>query len=468
MNTEIGLARLYLQELRALPRARFGLAALSLVAAALTALAVVVIPSPLGLWSYALLVYGTGPVLLGAFSALQMANLRASRLTHSLYTLPVRSRTVLGAHLLVALTLGGLYLAATLPFLGVAALYVAVPTGVLRLLLGGAVLIVFAIMLGTMVGVFSTGRSVAAPVGLTTAFLFLAMLAIPPNASLQLDGALQGSLLMRVLHMSPYVLVSDGLGLLGPSVAAAARSPALALSLVALQVGAMFMITTWAFVREQGPERWETGPTRRVGLIALAMLVLLAVPLAVADDAYAPLEERQSDRYGSSSHTDGASVVVVPRGTAAADADFRDHRSGTSEHPLDATGPNARDLLIRLPVDKGEPLHDVAVTFDTDPYLTVSPTHMMRQPASPESDADHVVLRIPIVLTPHDPLDLTDNTYQLWTNVTYTVDGVGQTGRVLSALEADVPWALAQLGAAGAPLFLVATASALARRVRVG
>lgn len=469
MSPELSLTNLYLQELRALPRTRYALSGLGLFALVLTVLAVVVIPSPLGMWSFALLVYGLGPVLLGAFAALQMSNLRVSRLTHSLYTLPVRSRTVLGANLLVALTLAAFFLAATLPFLVVAALHITVPLSVLRLLLGGAFLLVFAVTFGTLVGVFFTGRSVAAPVGLTIAFLFLAMLAIPPSALLQSDGALQGSLLMQVLHMSPYVLVSDGLGLLGPSVAAVARSPGLALFIVTLQIVTMLAITTWVFVREQGPERWESGPTRRVALVVLATLVVLGVPLAVADDAYAPLDVEKSDRYGSSSRTDGAWLTLVPRETAAADADFRTDGAGTAADPLDATGPNPRDLLIRLPVAAHAALQDVRVTLEADPYLTVDTKMVvMEQVTGAERDAHGVVLRIPVVLTPLDPLDLTGNTYQLWTNVTYRADGEDRTGQVISALQADVPWAHAQLGAAGAPLVVVATVGAISRRLRVG
>ncbi|MBW3583943.1 MAG: hypothetical protein KY455_12690 [Euryarchaeota archaeon] len=465
MHRTIHLPSLYAQELRALPRARFALAGLAVFAVVLTALAVVVIPSPSGLWSFALLVYGVGPVVTGTLSALLMARLRADGLTQTLFTMPVRSRTVLGTHLLVGLTLGMFYLAATLPFLGVVALHIGVPASVLRLLLGGVLLQFFAVVFGTLVGVFFTGRSVAGAVGLTAGFLILGMLAIPPVASMQLGGAFQGSLVMRMLHMSPYVLVSDGLGLLEPSVAAAAVAPMRALMVVTAQVLAMSALAMHIYVKEQGPDRWEGRTGRRLGLGAGALVVLLVAPLVVAGDDYMPIDEVVSERYGSSSYSKGAIVLVVPQGTPVAEAT----RDG--EHPLDATGQNRRDLLVVLPAQAGRGLHDVRVVFGTDPYLTIEPNLVFLESlARPERHAHGAVVRIPVVLTPSEPLDLTSNVYQLWTNVTYTIDGETEprVGAALSALEADVPWALVQLGAAGAPLALTATFGAVMRRLRVG
>ena len=478
MTHPVPFRRLLLEEVRALPRVRFALAGAAVLAGVLLALGALVATSLDGAWSFALVAYGILPAALAGFAGAHMASLRATRFGQALYTTPVRSGHVLAARLTVALGLGALYLLATLPFLGLAAAHVEVDARVARALLMGVGVLAFAAAFGTMIGVLLAGRSAAAPAILGAGFTLASFFAMTFAMGMLHAPADADPVLLRALHVSPHLLLSDALGVIAGQSGVAAETPGRALALFLAETLACVAIAAWAYTRAQGPEGWE-GPRRgRVALAALAVATLL-LPVVAADASYERVPGFARQGRGWSSETQNASLLLVPPGAAA--PDFGERHSGTLQHPLLLDRANARDLLVLVPAEPGRALRDVEVTVEPGPSLQVDARRFAvgDAPTPPRGRMDPdafgggwqgAVLRVPLVLTPSDPLDLTGNAYALRVNVTYRVEGEAEprSSMVLAALRGDVAWARAQMALAGAPAVLLAAGAALARRVRVG
>ncbi|HWH09406.1 MAG TPA: hypothetical protein VNX21_09410 [Candidatus Thermoplasmatota archaeon] len=478
MAEPVPFRRLLLEEVRALPRVRFALPGAAALAAVLLAMGALVATSLDGVWSFALVAYGILPSALAGVAAAQMASLRATRFGQALYTTPVRSGQVLAARLLVALGLGALYLLATLPFLALAAAHVEVDARVLRALLQGLGVLVFSAAFGTMVGVLLAGRSVAGPALLAGGFVLLSFFAMTFAMGMLHMPADADPLLLRALHASPHLLLSDALGVVAGHTGVAARRPGLALGLFAVETLACVAVAAWAYTRAQGPEGWEAPRGRRTALAALAVAALL-LPVAAADAAYERVPGFSKQARGWSSEARNGSVLLVPPGAGV--PEFGERHSGTLEHPLLLGRANARDLLVLVHAPHGRALLGVEVTLDPGASLEVDARRFdlgdVRDAPAGRTEPDAwgrgwsgVVLRVPVTLTPRDPLDLTANAYALRVNATYLVDGEAEprAAQVLAALRGDVAWVRAQMALAGAPAVLLAAGAALARRVRVG
>ena len=474
--------RLYLEELRALPRGRFALAGAAVLCALLAFLAGVLGAGQSGLWAFSLVAYAIGPSLFAGLAAAQVAGLRTTRFAHSLYTTPVRKGEVLAAKVLVTATAGALYLLATLPFLLVASWHVAIPSYVGDFLAMGVGLLAFGTALGTLLGVLLTGRSAAGAIALGLGFMVLSIFAVPTAVSLQAKPGGGDESVLRVLHLSPHLLLSDGLGLMAGEGAGVVATPLRALALVALGVAGMLGLAAWAYLREQGVEGWESPAPRRAALVGL-LAALLLLPALAAEVAYhdAGPEERDGPGRMAMGEMRNGTVAVVRPGAPAAHAPFSDFFGGTFADPLDAGRANARDLLVLLPAPEGSVLLDVRVTLRGEDGLGVA------APAERDlgriDDAERgtagepgmrlvkgLVVRLPVSLTPSDPRDLSSNWYHLRVLVTYRVEGdeTARTAEIVFPLRADVPGAGLQMALAGAPLFLLATTASVLRRVRVG
>lgn len=478
MTRPVPFRRLLLEEARALPRGRFVLPGAALLATLLAAMGVLVATSLDGVWSFALVAYGILPAALAGYAAAQMASLRATRFGQALYTTPVRSGQVLAARLLVALGLGALYLLATLPFLAIAAWHVDVDARVVRALLQGLGILAFAAAFGTMVGVLLAGRSIAGPAILGAGFTLLSFFAMTFTMGMLHMPADADPVVLRALHVSPHVLLSDARGVVAGDTGVAAEDPARALGLYAAETLACVAIAAFAYTRAQGPEGWEGPRARRVALVALAVATLL-LPVAAADVSYERVPGFAKQGRGWSSEARNGSVLLVPPGAEA--PDFGERHSGTLERPLLLDRPNARDLLVLVPAPAGRALLGVEVTVEPGPSLEADAGRFalgdVPDAARGRMDPDAwgggwegAVLRVPVVLTPRDALDLTANAYSLQVNVTYRVEGEAEERdtQVLAALRGDVAWVRTQMALAGAPAVLLAAGAALSRRVRVG
>jgi hypothetical protein len=475
MTPPVPLHRLVREEARALPRGRFALAGAAVLAAALALLGSVVATSWDGLWNFAILAYGFAPALFAGFAASHVSSLRATRFGQSLYTTPVRSRDVLLAKILVMLGLAGLYFLATLPFLAVTAIHVDVPPQVLRFALVGAGMLVFAIAFGTMLAVLMPGRSASAPAVLATGAVLLSFFAMPYAWQSQFPHAAGSGDDLRLVRVSPHLLLNDATDLMAPYMHHSAAAPGRALFLFVLETAACFGIALWAYTRAQGPETWESRPAHRVALVALAVAALL-LPAVAAASGYERLPGDLQVGRSWSTDTRNASIMLVPHGEAV--AEFHLTLAGTRDQPLEAGERNARDLVLRLPAPADRAVESVSFTVEGAGGLDVSRTRFeIADVGAPGAGIQverwpegGVVLRVPLALTPKEPLDLTHNYYPLWVNVTYALDGETTTreGAVATSVRADVPGVRLHMALAGAPLLIGTTTAALQRRLRIG
>ena len=475
------LMRVYVEELRALPRGRFALAGAASLAAFVAFLAVVIsATSNSGLWGFGIFVHLVLPTAFAAFSATQVSGARASRFVQPLFTTPLRKSTWLAAKVLVALTLGGLYILATLPFYAVAELHVGLSEAMKDFVLIGAGLIVFGVALGTFLGVAFTGRSVAAPVSVAILFMVTSVLAGMYSGTMLAAPEGTSAAAQRLAHLSPVVLLADATDLYEAQ-GYLAGDPMRSLALYALEVVGFLTLAFRIFLRHQGIEGWESGGARRSGILALAAL-LVVTPIAAADVDYKPIDESNTMPTMVAPETHGAAVAILPRGGDASKANF-DFFGGTYERPLEVSVENEVDLLVALPVDADATLYNVTVrlegrrglAFVTEPNLTYEAlsgleTVTVRNPMIGGPSWQGVVLRILATILPADPTDLSMNIYGIEATVTYRVndDPAPRQGHAVLPLRADSPGATLHLALAGIPIPLVVGIAALGRRARHG
>lgn len=270
---------LYVQELRALTRGRYvwyGLACLYALF-----LFLMVGPGLRELEVYLQTVYLIAPAVFAPVAALQFAGPRSTRFVQAVYTTPVRQSTYFFAKLGVLLSAGALYFLATLPLVILYWMHVGVPPVYVDHMLGGALLILFAIAFGSFVGIVFTGRSVAAPV--TVSLLpFLLLFGIPLVTTVQerlahdLEVATWQLLALRALHLGPHVNIMESLGV--PSWAAGVEDPSLALTMFLLSMAGLLATAFWIYLMHQSTETWKDTRGARA-LVLLMAALFLALPM---------------------------------------------------------------------------------------------------------------------------------------------------------------------------------------------
>lgn len=470
------LGRIYLEELRGLPRARFALGGAAALAALLTLLAALVGAQQGGVTGLGIIAYAMAPALFAGFAAAQVSGLRASRFTHSLYTTPVRQGEVLAAKVAVSLTVCALYLLATLPFVAVGGMHVGVAEELVDFFLMGAGVLVFATAFGTLLGVLFTGRSMVAPIALSVGFLVLSIFAVPYAIQLLSQPRGADSLVLHVLHLSPHLLMADAVGLLTHESGHAIASPGFALALVLGQSAVLLALAWWAYAREQGVEGWEA-PFARRALLATLVVAVLVSPVALASTTYTKERaEPDFERFLAWSDDRNGTAHLVAPGTPAAEARFGDFFAGTFEDPLLVDRANVRDILLRLPLPAGTALADVRARVEGEDVAVEPAERDLGLLASPEASADAQlgrqgpVVRIPVTLTPSEPRSLGGNYHAMTVHLTYRLDNETTPREVAIhfPVRADVAHAELQMVAAGAPLVLLPAIAGIVRRVRVG
>lgn len=373
------------EEVRALPRGRWGLlaAAAWLVAVTLLVAGVLGSEGP-ALFSILVMMYVLPTLALAPITAGYVASDRSTRFVQSVFTAPVRRGEYLVAKLLPPLLLGALYLAATMPFHLVYAWRVGLSPLALPFLGLAAALILCLVAVGGLLGVLFTSRGTAAPTGAALAFAAFSGLAPIGLALAQTlsQGAVREALL-RALHLSPVMLLFDAAGLHGFVVPGAPLRAALALALLTL--GA-FLLAAWVFVRHQAAETWET--TRSgAALVAAALLAVALLPMAVADTAYGDPAPRVRQSGGD------LGVLLLPRGGAL-------EQGPRHDDPLPLGRPLEMDVILVFGNTTSLPLLDLELasananatfTFqasglervdDLPPTEPGSPQQMLRVPAT--------------------------------------------------------------------------------------
>ncbi|MBI2077443.1 MAG: hypothetical protein HYT80_03600 [Euryarchaeota archaeon] len=361
---------LYAEGLRAITRSKMSAVSLAILLGGVALFAVFVGTYADGNDIFLFLAYLVVPSGVAALAAIQLATPRTTKFVQAVFTAPVSRPAYLAAHVAVAVTVGALYIAFTLPFMGLHALHDAMPPDFASYVAAGLLLTLHGAAFGTLAGTVCTGRSII-PAALVGALPILLLLCVPlvfaAVWSWEYDpvtgvGALSrdSRILLHLAHASPHVNVMDGLGLWSEEVVP--KQPVRStLWLLGSAVG-MIVSAAWIFLRLQGVEDWESSGRKQAGA-AFLVLALLAAPAIQpdADNYRNPEDLFESGGYYYDDGSRRAEPFVVSRGTPADIITFYNSRW---ERPLKIGAPNLVDVVIPLVAPDGTNVTAVNVTFE--------------------------------------------------------------------------------------------------------
>ena len=477
MNMSVGT--LYVEELRATMRGRFAWLGAAVILLAVGCVATV---GTQDTWldGYGIIAYFLVPLAFVPLAAVFLASPRANRFVESVFTAPVERRDWLMAKILVLLTIAAAYYLALVPMVLVYTHHAGVPLLLQKLLVWAPCLLFVSIAIGTLIGVFFIGESIAAPAA-TGMGVLLAYAGFVPLQELLVA---QGNGATRTGHLtlaSPAVLLKNALGFtlaVGSIPATTARTW---ISLLAVVIGSL-VLAVWAFLHAQGVETWEARRGQR-WTMALGIALIVVLPVMMADTNYdkpaphatnAPSIQRLFARAGSSL------ALTLPGGQPPTRC-CSTILNRDEWPPFGADEPTRRDLLVLLPVDSTQSVTDLRiqvagengleVTADPD-KLAPSPkaleTHTYANDSGPAAaDGHHVVTgwiaRVPITLVPTKPWDVGGVRYPLRVTATYQVAGESRTFSARAAVDAQVSKAIYEMGFASLVLPLVCFGAAFKR-----
>src|ERR1700730_8369729 len=349
-NTRMALsvATLYVEELKATMRGRFAWLGAAAVLLAVGGLATV---GTQDTWldGYGLVASGLVPLAFIPLAAGLISSARANRFVESVFTAPVERSHWLAAKILVVLTLAVGYYLALVPMMLVYAAHVGIPPLLHKLLLWTPGLLIVSIAIGTLIGVFFIGRSVAAPIGASMGVL-LAYAGLIPLQELLVA---QGNGATRTGHLtlaSAAVLLKNALGFTLAASSIPATTRLTWISLLVVVIGAL-TLAVWVFLRAQGVETWEATRRQR-WTITLAIVGMIVLPVMFADTNYdnpAPHANSAPAIRGLFSRA-GTSMALVPPG-GKPPVRCCSTILNRDEWPLGTDERAARDLLLLLPVE---------------------------------------------------------------------------------------------------------------------
>jgi hypothetical protein len=429
---------------------------------------------------YGVIAYFLVPLAFVPLAAVFLASPRANRFVESVFTAPVERRDWLMAKILVLITIAVAYYLALVPMVLVYTHHVGVPPLLQKLLVWGPCLLVVSIAMGTLIGVFFIGESIAAPAA-TGMGVLLAYAGFVPLQELLVA---QGNGATRTGHLtlaSPAVLLKNALGF----TLAVGSIPAITtrtwISLLAVVIGAL-VLAVWVFLRAQGVETWETTRSQR-WIIGLVVVLIVLLPVMMADTNYdrpaphatnAPSIQRLFARAGSS--------LVLTRPGGQPSARCCSTILNRDEWPPFGTDElTRRDLLILLPVDSTGRVTDLRIQIAGENGLevTADPAKLAPAPEALEmhtyaseagpaaADGHHVVTgwvaRVPVTLIPTKPWDVGGVRYPLRVTATYQVADESRTFSARAAIDAQVSKAIYEMGMASLMLPLVSFGAAFRR-----
>ena len=315
LASRVRLRSLVREELRALPRNTFALAAVAVVFGVLAVPISFLYAGEAGLEETLLMTWLVLPLVVGIIVASRVAGARRTRFVDSLYTTPLDQRTWIAAQAVVGATLGLLVLALQVPFLVVFVAWLGVPAGLPAIALAALGVAAFAVALGLFCGVVVGEASPLAGAGLAGGLSFVSFILFLAHSVLMQEAPTSGrDLWLRVTALSPVSLAADaaGIGIAGKTPVDAWRPAAGLASLIVGLAGAAWL----AYTRAQGPLGWERGR----GCAAVVALVALGVmaPVATAEVSF------QDTAGGGPSYVPGENtwVAFVARGQAIHDGSF--------------------------------------------------------------------------------------------------------------------------------------------------
>lgn len=453
-------ASLVAEDLRAMPRARFGLLGAFFLLCAATSIAVAAAGTA-GLKSAFLLpVFGLAPILLAPLAATSFAHARSSGFVVAIFSTPVSATRYYWSRILLWTSVGLLYLLAVSPLALVIAHHLGFAVVAPYLLLG-MLLSVFSAVVGSLLGTLVPDRG-ALTAGTISALVALASLLAASNVeqATRLSPAAGGAALLRLLHAAPPVLAMDAVGAftyvrpLAPSRAAVLLAAGLTLSAVLGWV---------VFTRLQSPMSWEASPGFRA-LAVVAALLLFCAPAALASVSYE--EERHVGAEPSQYYSDAIVVQVVGRGEAPVTKRF-----AFLPDIIAANHANEVDVLVFLyPGSAAEPFTDFRVQLegkglDVGAYASQSTQAAQLERGPPYAGAPVLpFIRIPTDLTPDAPIALAGNPHALQVQVDYQTATGPAKGAAVVRIESAVMGAPVELGLAGAPVCMAVLVMFVARR----
>ena len=440
----VRLSSLVREELRALPRNTFALAAIGIVFGLLAVPVSFLYTGEAGLEETLLFTWLVIPLVVAVVVAARVASARRTRFVDSLYTTPLRQPTWIAAQAIVGAILGLLVLAVQVPFLVVFVVWLGVPAILPPLALAALGVAAFAVALGLFCGVIVGDASPLAAAGLAGGIAFLsfilflvhmAVLGGPPTAS--------RDMMLRLTALSPVALAADvpGLALVGVKPVEAWRPIA---GIVGVTAG--LACAGWlAYTRAQGPLGWETRRSRVV-IVALAAAAVLA-PVATAAVAFEELPTGAYDDPG-----EHAWIAFVERG-APIDPSVFEIGAIASEPHLPVGQDVAVDMLVLVVAPEGATVRGVHVQVSGTDVVRVVDGGQRRVPSGepdarvtlPDDDTLRPVYRVPLTLRALSAEELGNSPSPIGVRTEFTANGRTYVSAGQMVLLGDVPGALPQL-----------------------
>lgn len=461
----VRLRSLVREELRALPRNSFALAAVAVVFGVLAVPLSFLYTGDAGHEETLLLAWFVLPLVVSVVVASRVAAARRTRFVDSLYTTPLEQRTWIAAQAIVGAVLALLVLALQVPFLLVLVAWLGVPAGLPILALAALGVATCAVALGLFCGVVVGDASPLAAAGLAGGLSFVSFILFLVHNLLVQEVPTSGrDLWLRVTSVSPIALASDAAGIgIGGKVPLDAWRPAA--GLVALTAG--LAAAAWlAYTRGQSPLGWERG-RGRAALVALVALAV-AAPVATAEVAF-----RDAGNGGSPSYVPGENtwIAFVARGAPIHAGSFS--YGSIFDAPALPRGEDVEyDVLVLLLSPQGASVRGVHIQVKGSDVVRVVAGGELRSPAgepetrlpAPNDGEPRLVFRVPVTLRALAVDELGSSPAPVEVHTSFTAEGRTFTSLGRMTLHAEVPGAVAQLLAAGSLLPGAALAGFLLRK----
>jgi hypothetical protein len=474
------VATLFIEELKGTMRGQFAWLGAAVVLLAVGGLATVATQDT-WLDGYGIIAYGFVPLMFIPLAAGFVASPRASRFVESVFTAPVERGHWLAAKVLVLITLAAAYYVALLPMLAVYVHHIPAPALLRWFLIWAPGTLAISVSVGMLIGVLFIGRSIAAPVATGTAVLLIYAAAVPLQELLvsQGNGAARTGHLVLI---SPVVLIKNALGFAVVAAMVPANTHGTWIALAVTEIGVVGL-AAWIFLKVQGVETWEATRPQRWA-IATLLAALMALPILAGDTDYeraAPSPTSAPAIRGLFGRAIGA-VTLVESG-APVPGRCCSPVLNREAWPLGTDESTQRDLLLLLPVDSTVLVTDVQVRVAGENGLQVTADaspggsgavrleeHRYGNDQGPAAADGHRVTtgwvaRLPVTLRPTRPWDIGGNRYPVAVTATYAVAGEAavRTFNFRGAVDAQVPRAIYEMGAAASVLPMLCLLAALAR-----
>lgn len=460
----VRLRTLVREELWALPRNTFALAAIAAVVGILAVPISFLIVGEAGLEETLTITWLVLPLVVAILVAGRVAGVRRSRFVDSLYTTPIAQSTWFAAQLVVGATLGMLVLAIHVPFILVFVAWLGVPDILLPIALAAVGVAAFAVALGLFCGVILGDASPLAAAGLAGGLAFVSFVLFLVHSLLVQEIPTSGrDLWLRLTALSPIALAADAAGIgMGGMTPANGWRPALGLAALTAGLGGAAWV---AYTRAQSPLGWESGRGRAVILALVAAAVVAPVATAevvfIEGEGYTPGYVRGETTW----------IAFIARGAPIPTEPFG--YSSLSAAPDLPLGEDVEyDVLVLALAPPGASVRGVHIEVKGSDVvrvvgggrLTVPSGETDARVAAPNDAQTRPLYRVPVTLRAVTVEELGNSPSPVEVHTEFTADGRRFTSVGRMALDAEIPGAAVQLISAGLLLPGAALAGSVVRK----